>query len=89
MTQSRYEGQWAHDKKHGEGKFFYLDSGQVLEGTWSENISKCGEMSDFNRGSATAATQFPIPELKLAEYQGVLAEARKRFSDRSEADEVF
>ena len=46
-------------------------------------------MSDFNRGSATAATQFPIPELKLAEYQGVLAEARKRFSDRSEVDEVF
>lgn len=77
---NRYEGKWLDDKKHGEGKFYYLDSGQVLLGTWVDNICKCGLMKDFNRENAEGATRYPIPELKLESYEEVIAEARRKFS---------
>ena len=62
--ENRYEGQWKDDLKHGDGKYFYLDKGQVLLGTWVDNIAKCGEMIDFNRETAADATQYPIPEVR-------------------------
>ena len=77
---NRYEGKWKEDKKHGEGKFYYLDKGQVLIGTWVENISKCGEMIDYHREGATNPTSYPLPELKLRDYKVVIAEARERFT---------
>ncbi len=51
--------------KNGPGKFFYLDKGQVYEGTWLDDIPKCGEMKDFNRETAPDATQYPIPSVSL------------------------
>ena len=28
---NRYEGMWLNDMKHGDGKYFYLDKGQVFQ----------------------------------------------------------
>ena len=60
---NRYEGSWKDNKKHGSGKFFYLDKGQVLKGTWVEDIPKCGMMEDFGRDGAPSPTVYPIPEV--------------------------
>lgn len=61
---NRYEGSWKNDKKHGSGKYFYLDKGKLFEGVWVEDIPKCGEMVDFARDEAPDVTEFPIPEVR-------------------------
>jgi len=58
---NRYEGSWSNGVKNGPGKFFYQDKGQVYEGMWVDDLAKCGQMKDWNRDSAPAATQFPLP----------------------------
>ena len=35
---NRYEGEWADDKKHGDGKFFFLNKGQLYTATWVDDI---------------------------------------------------
>lgn len=42
--ENRYEGEWKDDKKHGNGKYYHLDKGQVFIGTWVDDIAKCGVM---------------------------------------------
>ena len=51
------------DQKNGAGKFYYLDKGQVYEGTWLNDVPKCGEMKHFGRENAPDATQYPIPHV--------------------------
>lgn len=63
--ENRYEGEWKDDKKHGNGKYYHLDKGQVFIGTWVDDIAKCGVMEDFNRDTATNPTKYPIPEVEL------------------------
>jgi len=58
---NRYEGSWNNGVKNGQGKFFYLDKGQVYEGQWVDDMAKCGQMRDWNHDSAPDATQFPLP----------------------------
>ncbi|POI23628.1 hypothetical protein CIB84_012624, partial [Bambusicola thoracicus] len=60
---NRYEGSWKYGKKHGPGRFFYLDKGQLLEGIWVTDVPKCGIMIDFSRDTAPAPTQYPIPKV--------------------------
>ncbi len=60
-SENRYEGSWRNDKKNGPGRYFYLDRGQLYEGTWLDDVPKCGEMKDFGREAAPAPTQYPIP----------------------------
>ena len=60
-SENRYEGSWRNDKKNGPGRYFYLDRGQLYEGTWLDDVPKCGEMKDFGREGAPAPTQYPIP----------------------------
>lgn len=79
-NENRYEGQWKNDQKNGAGKFYYLDKGQVYEGTWLNDVPKCGEMKDFGRENAPDATQYPIPSVELADSQHVLQESREQFS---------
>lgn len=59
----RYEGGWKDGKKHGPGRFFFLDKGQLLEGIWVTDVPKCGIMIDFSRDAAPAPTQYPIPKV--------------------------
>jgi hypothetical protein len=58
---NRYEGTWSKDMKNGPGKFFYLDKGQVYEGTWLDNVARCGQVMDLDRDTAPDSTQYPIP----------------------------
>lgn len=62
-NENRYEGLWKDDKKHGEGKFFYLNKGQLYTGVWVEDIAKCGTMEDFGRDGAPEPTVYPIPKV--------------------------
>ena len=49
--------------KNGSGKFYYLDKGQYLEGTWIDDVAKCGEMHDYGREEAPDATKYPLPKV--------------------------
>lgn len=64
---NRYEGSWKNDMKNGEGKFFYLDRGQVYTGTWMDDTAKCGTLEDFGRETATDPPIYPIPEVRSYE----------------------
>ncbi|KAL0610530.1 MORN repeat-containing protein 3 [Plecturocebus cupreus] len=72
---NRYEGCWEGGMKNGPGRFFHLDHGQLFEGFWVDNMAKCGTMIDFGRDEAPEPTQFPIPEVKILDPDGVLVEA--------------
>lgn len=62
---NRYEGQWKDGKKHGKGKFFYLDRGQLYTGVWCDDIPKCGTVEDFGRHEAPKPTTYPLPEVSV------------------------
>ncbi|KAF7484218.1 Hypothetical predicted protein [Marmota monax] len=49
--------------KNGQGRFFYLDHGQLFEGFWVDDVAKCGTMIDFGRDEVPEPTRFPIPEV--------------------------
>ncbi|XP_046351627.2 MORN repeat-containing protein 3-like [Haliotis rufescens] len=78
-NENRYEGSWKDGKKNGPGKFYYLNSGQVFEGVWVDNVPKCGTMQDYGRDGAPGPTQYPIPEVKLDNPEAVVAEAEEQF----------
>ncbi|KAB0400251.1 hypothetical protein E2I00_018261 [Balaenoptera physalus] len=81
---NRYEGNWQRGMKNGSGRFFHLDHGQLFEGLWVDNIAKCGTMIDSGRDEAPKPTQFPIPEVKILDPDGVLAEALATFKKTEE-----
>lgn len=60
---NRYSGGWKDGKKHGPGKFFYPDKGQLLEGIWVADIPKCGVLVEFGRENAPAPPELPLPEV--------------------------
>ena len=64
-NENRYEGLWKDGKKHGEGKFFFLDKGQLYKGVWVNNIAKCGTMEDCGREDAQQQTLYPIPKASI------------------------
>ena len=66
---------WKADKKDGEGKYFFLDKGQLMEGVWKEDIAKCSSFIDLNRSAAADATKYPLPELTLKNPSEVLEAA--------------
>ncbi|XP_031517606.1 MORN repeat-containing protein 3-like, partial [Papio anubis] len=83
---NRYEGCWERGMKNGLGRFFHLDHGQLFEGFWVDNMAKCGTMIDFGRDEAPEPTQFPIPEVKILDPDGVLAQALAMFKKTEEGD---
>ena len=52
---NRYEGSW---------KFFYLDKGQVYQGTWLDDVPKCGSLEGFDEERASNSPEFPIPVMR-------------------------
>ena len=71
-NENRYEGSWKDDKKHGEGKFFYLNKGQLYIGVWVDDIAKCGTMEDFGREGAPQPTIYPIPKVRGQGFKHVI-----------------
>ena len=49
--------------KNGDGRFLYLDKGQIYTGFWVDNIAKCGTVEDFDRNNAPDPPKYPIPEV--------------------------
>ncbi|KAG9487719.1 hypothetical protein GDO78_007489 [Eleutherodactylus coqui] len=78
-NENRFEGSWKGGKKHGPGKFYYLNKGQMYDGLWVEDIPKCGSVVDFGRAEAPYPTKYPIAEVKLIDPEGVLEAARTAF----------
>lgn len=66
MNDNRYEGEWRADQKHGQGKFYYVTRGQLMEGLWVNDVCKTGEMKDFGRDQAPAPTPYPLPGVSSA-----------------------
>lgn len=86
---NRYEGEWANNTKHGDGKFFFLNKGQLYTATWVDDVAKCGIFTDLERQNAVDPTQYPIPNLEMAEegpssIASLLAEAKEAHMQRFE-----
>lgn len=60
-----YEGAWREGEKNGNGKFYYSDKGQILEGFWVDGVAKCGTLSDFQRSEAPTPTKYSIPQVNF------------------------
>ena len=72
---NRYEGEWAMDKKNGNGKFFFLNKGQMLEGYWVNDINKTGAVTDFDRDNATDVTPYELPQIHVANSTKIIDES--------------
>lgn len=58
---NRYEGGWAKDKKHGKGRYLHLDSGQVQDGVWQEDVCVFSTVRDIPfRQTSVLPTPYPI-----------------------------
>ena len=51
--------------KNGEGKYLYLDRGQVYTGTWVDDVAKCGTVEDVDGDSAPNPPPYPIPQVYI------------------------
>ncbi|KAA3676176.1 uncharacterized protein DEA37_0006221 [Paragonimus westermani] len=80
-NENRFEGQWVNDKKNGRGKYFFLGTGQLMEGIWINDVPKCCQMVDLGRERAPEPTQFGIPEIKLEDPNGVLRETQEQLAE--------
>lgn len=52
--------------KNGDGRFLYLDKGQMYTGFWVNDVAKCGTVEDFDRDNAPQPPKYPIPEVCAA-----------------------
>ena len=66
-----YEGHWKGGKKHGDGEFHFQSRGQILKGTWSEGISKCGELFEMkDKTKGYCSKRIPLSTFeRLAEFK--------------------
>lgn len=62
---NRYEGEWRKDLKHGNGMFFHLNSGQVQDGVWNNDMCVYSQLKDVDyRQCCIEPTPYPIPEVR-------------------------
>ncbi|GLV32557.1 uncharacterized protein CBL_00733 [Carabus blaptoides fortunei] len=62
----RYEGEWKDDKKNGLGRFYHLNTGQMQEGEWCDDIAIHSTIEDISfRQSALYSTEYPISPTQL------------------------
>jgi hypothetical protein len=76
----RYEGHWAKDLKDGAGTFYYAQKGKRYEGVWKEDIARCGSYSAYDDRTSGS---LPLPELRMAEPDLVLATRRVELASAS------
>ncbi|GAA47916.1 MORN repeat-containing protein 3 [Clonorchis sinensis] len=81
-NQNRFEGKWVNDKKNGRGKYFFLGTGQLMEGIWVDDVPKCCQMADLGRELAPERTPFEIPEIKLEDPNAVLRETQEKLLEQ-------
>ncbi|VDQ09044.1 unnamed protein product [Trichobilharzia regenti] len=64
-NENRFEGQWLNDKKNGRGKYFFLTTGQLMEGVWCDDVPKNSQIVDLGREVARNPTESEIPEVSF------------------------
>eukprot|EP00297_Palpitomonas_bilix_P010175 CAMPEP_0113882090 /NCGR_PEP_ID=MMETSP0780_2-20120614/8745_1 /TAXON_ID=652834 /ORGANISM="Palpitomonas bilix" /LENGTH=289 /DNA_ID=CAMNT_0000869033 /DNA_START=127 /DNA_END=996 /DNA_ORIENTATION=+ /assembly_acc=CAM_ASM_000599 len=77
-----YQGGWVRDMKEGQGTFFFYDKRQRLDGEWREDVSKCGEITDFD-----ADEDFVLPVIGLSKPSEVLMAAMEEVEKQRVEDE--
>mmetsp|Transcript_15254 Transcript_15254/g.26684 ORF Transcript_15254/g.26684 Transcript_15254/m.26684 type:complete len:376 (+) Transcript_15254:91-1218(+) len=78
-----YEGHFDRGVKHGPGRYFFVDTGKVLEAEWVEGSAKCGSYFDAPKdavpdGFSAGISQkqkFTLPRLGLDDPNQVLKDA--------------
>lgn len=88
-NQDVYEGEWLGGKREGAGIYYYKTKDKIYDGEWVNDIPKCGvytsaqeffdEEADFEEDPTNIPrfkkkTARPIPELRLANPDAILAE---------------
>ncbi|XP_076305808.1 MORN repeat-containing protein 3-like [Tachypleus tridentatus] len=73
---NRHEGCWRDDKRNGSGTYFFVDTAQIMQGLWVDDIFRCGTIKNVARENAPKPTALPIPEVTLANPDDVLHNAR-------------
>ncbi|CAH8841417.1 unnamed protein product [Trichobilharzia szidati] len=81
-NENRFEGQWLNDKKNGRGKYFFLTTGQLMEGVWCDDVPKNSQIVDLGREVARNPTESEIPEIKLEDPNGVLRETQEKLMEK-------
>lgn len=62
----RYEGTWENDEKNGLGRYYHMNTGQLQEGCWINNICVTSKMSDIIiRQFCQGPTPYPILNVNL------------------------
>jgi hypothetical protein len=72
---------WLDDKKEGPGKFVYKAKRQMYKGEWSKGLPKCGTLVDLPVLAGGEPKKYPIPEIKLADADGVLETQREEIRE--------
>ncbi|CAK1581608.1 unnamed protein product [Parnassius mnemosyne] len=73
---NRYEGQWKSDKRNGIGRFYHMNTGQLQEGCWRNDVCVKSKMLDIDvRQFCVRPTQYPIPQEGLQNSRKILQES--------------
>lgn len=61
---NRYEGHWKNGLKHGKGRYFHLDSGQLQEGVWFKDMCVFSTIIDIPyRQCSTSPSKYPLNQV--------------------------
>ncbi|KAJ8722485.1 hypothetical protein PYW07_003665 [Mythimna separata] len=72
----RYEGHWEKDIKSGIGRYYHMNTGQLQEGCWVDDVCVKSKMSDIIiRQSCKMPTPYPIPQHQLQSPRALLEES--------------
>lgn len=95
-----YEGQWLNGKREGPGIMYFKSKQKIYDGEWQQDIPRCGvyidaaEFFDTNpeqdedgtpRGPMLRNKRMPIPRLRLAAPDDVLAASIERIQTERQA----
>ena len=73
-TGNHHVGEYLDDRKHGPGKYNFIQTGKRLDGTWSNDIPVLGEISQLCRHKPSFPHQYPLPPQGLRDPRAVLAD---------------
>jgi hypothetical protein len=83
---NRFEGGWRNGLKSGEGTFFHMKTGQIQTGIWHEGVCKMSQMEDAFRNQVTNPTIYPLPQLKVENFDQLFDVWKDNFSKLTPLD---
>lgn len=79
VNKNRYEGIFKYGKKHGEGLFYHLQTGQIQKGQWLNDICKTSILQDEFRNQVKFPTKYPICKIKLIYPDNIVSDCFQQF----------